>query len=77
MDPFLEELGKDFKVIAPHLPGYGESTGGEQIDNVIDAALFYHQLMDELGIDSGASRRPFDGRDAGGRGRRSRRASGA
>jgi pimeloyl-ACP methyl ester carboxylesterase len=52
MDPFLEELGKYFKVIAPHLPGYGESTGGEQIDDVVDAALFYHELMDELGIDS-------------------------
>jgi pimeloyl-ACP methyl ester carboxylesterase len=52
IDPFLEELGKHFKVIAPHLPGFGESTGGDQIDDVIDAALFYHQLMDELGIDS-------------------------
>src|SRR5271163_5213192 len=52
IDPFLEELGKDFKVIAPHLPGFGESTGGDQIDDVIDAALFYHQLMDELGIDA-------------------------
>ena len=40
----------DFKVIAPHLPGYGESTGGEKIDDVIDAALFYHQFMDDLGI---------------------------
>jgi pimeloyl-ACP methyl ester carboxylesterase len=52
IDPFLEELGKDFKVIAPHLPGFGESTGGELIDDVIDAALFYHQLMDELGLES-------------------------
>jgi len=51
-DPALEELGRDFKVIAPHLPGYGESTGGDQIDDVIDAALFYHQLMDELHLDS-------------------------
>jgi pimeloyl-ACP methyl ester carboxylesterase len=51
IDPFLEELGKDFKVIAPHLPGFGESTGGEQIEDVFDAALFYHELMDELGID--------------------------
>ena len=39
IDPFLEELGKNFKVIAPHLPGFGESTGGEQIDDVIDAAI--------------------------------------
>jgi pimeloyl-ACP methyl ester carboxylesterase len=51
-DPALEELGREFKVIAPHLPGYGESTGGEQIDDVIDAALFYHQLMDDLHLDS-------------------------
>ena len=29
--PFLEELGRDFKVFAPHLPGYGESTGVELI----------------------------------------------
>jgi pimeloyl-ACP methyl ester carboxylesterase len=52
VDPFLEELGKDFKVIAPSLPGYGESTGGELIDDVVDAALFYHELMDELKIPS-------------------------
>lgn len=51
-DPFLEDLGRGFKVFAPHLPGYGESTGGELIDDVIDAALFYHELMDELGIPS-------------------------
>ena len=47
-DPSLEDLGRNFKVYAPHLPGYGESTGGEHIDDVIDAALFYHELMDEL-----------------------------
>src|SRR5215831_899083 len=52
IDPFLEDLGKDFKVIAPHLPGYGESTGGELIEDVVDACLFHHQLMDDLGIES-------------------------
>jgi pimeloyl-ACP methyl ester carboxylesterase len=51
-EPYLEELGRDFKVYAPHLPGYGDSTGNEHIDDVIDVALFYHQLMDELGIPS-------------------------
>jgi pimeloyl-ACP methyl ester carboxylesterase len=49
-NPFLEELGRNFQVIAPHLPGFGESTGAELIDDVIDAALFYHALMDELKI---------------------------
>jgi pimeloyl-ACP methyl ester carboxylesterase len=51
-DLFLEELAQDFKVIAPHLPGFGESTGGEEIDDVIDAALFYHELMDAMDIPS-------------------------
>ena len=50
VEPFLEELGKTFKVYAPHFPGYGESTGSEHIDDVADAALFYHELMDELKI---------------------------
>jgi pimeloyl-ACP methyl ester carboxylesterase len=50
VDPFLEELGKNFKVYAPHFPGYGESTGNEHIDDIIDAALFYHELMDDLKI---------------------------
>jgi pimeloyl-ACP methyl ester carboxylesterase len=49
IDPFLEELGKNFHVYAPHFPGFGESTGNQHIDDVIDAALFYHELMDELG----------------------------
>ncbi len=52
VDPFLAELSKDFKVIAPHLPGYGESTGGELVEDVVDACLFYHQLLDDLGIAS-------------------------
>ena len=49
-NPFLDQLGRDFQVIAPHLPGFGGSTGAELIDDVVDAALFYHQLMDELEI---------------------------
>lgn len=51
-EPFLDDLARDFKVIAPHLPGFGESTGGEQLDDVIDAALFYHELMDALDLAS-------------------------
>ena len=30
------------RLYAPHFPGFGESTGDEHIDDVIDAALFYH-----------------------------------
>ncbi len=50
VEPFLEDLGRHFKVYAPHFPGYGESTGIEHIDDIADAVLFYHELMDELGI---------------------------
>ena len=50
VDPFLDDLAHNYKVIAPHLPGFGESTGGEHIEDVFDAVLFYHQLLDELGI---------------------------
>jgi pimeloyl-ACP methyl ester carboxylesterase len=52
VDPFLDELGKNFKVIAPNFPGYGDTTGAELIDDVLDASMFYQQLMDDLGIAS-------------------------
>ena len=50
VEPFLEDLGAHFKVYAPQFPGYGESTGSEHIDDIADAVLSYHELMDELGI---------------------------
>jgi pimeloyl-ACP methyl ester carboxylesterase len=52
VDPFLDELGKHFRVVAPYFPGYGDSTAGDLIEDVLDASLFYHQLMDDLGIAS-------------------------
>jgi pimeloyl-ACP methyl ester carboxylesterase len=52
VDAFLDELGKNFKVIAPNFPGYGDTTGAELIDDVLDASLFHQQLMDDLGIAS-------------------------
>jgi pimeloyl-ACP methyl ester carboxylesterase len=49
---FLEALSKRYTVIQPTHPGWGESTGLEQIDDVIDMALFYHDLFDALGLTS-------------------------
>jgi len=49
-DPFLEALGAKFKVVAPHFPGYGASTGAEHIDDVFDAVLILNELMDTMGI---------------------------
>src|SRR5215813_7510477 len=48
--PFLDELAKDFTVYAPMHPGWGESTGLEHLDDVIDMALYYLDLFDALGL---------------------------
>ena len=50
--PFLEELAQNFTVYAPAHPGFGPGTGIEHIDDVIDFALYYHDFLDELQIDS-------------------------
>lgn len=49
---YLDRLAEKFTVYAPVHPGYGESEGFEHIEDVIDQALYYHDLMDELGIAS-------------------------
>jgi pimeloyl-ACP methyl ester carboxylesterase len=49
---YLELLAKQFAVYAPSHPGFGESEGLEHIEDIIDLALYYHDLMDELGLES-------------------------
>jgi pimeloyl-ACP methyl ester carboxylesterase len=49
---YLEKLAEKFTVYAPVHPGYGESEGFEHIDDIIDQALYYHDFMDKLGIES-------------------------
>ncbi len=49
---YLDLLAEKFTVYAPLHPGFGASAGGERIEDIIDLALYYHDLMDELGIDS-------------------------
>jgi pimeloyl-ACP methyl ester carboxylesterase len=46
--PFLNELAAGRRVYAPEHPGFGESTGIEQIDDVVDMALYYRQLVEAL-----------------------------
>lgn len=46
--PFLERLAQRWRVIAPEAPGFGESGGIEQIDDILDLALFYRQLVEAL-----------------------------
>jgi pimeloyl-ACP methyl ester carboxylesterase len=49
--PFLDELAKCFTVYAPAHPGFGPGEGIEQLDDVIDFALYYHDFLDELHIE--------------------------
>ena len=49
---YLNQLAQKFTVYAPVHPGFGPSEGIDHIDDIIDLALYYHDLMDELGIES-------------------------
>jgi pimeloyl-ACP methyl ester carboxylesterase len=49
-DSFLEGLAPGRRVIAPEAPGFGDSTGIDEIDDVLDMALFYRQLFEKLGL---------------------------
>ncbi|MBI4641453.1 MAG: alpha/beta hydrolase, partial [Candidatus Tectomicrobia bacterium] len=50
--PFLEGLARHFQVYAPWHPGYGASEGIDHIDDVIDLAFYYHDLLDALQLEN-------------------------
>ena len=50
---FLDELARRYPWAAPELPGYGESTGEELLEDMLDFALHGWDVVDALG-----SRRP-------------------
>ena len=50
-DPLLVSLSKTNRLVAPMLPGYGNSTGGGQVTDIHDLALYYAQLVAELELD--------------------------
>lgn len=49
---YLDDLAERFTLYAPEHPGFGASEGIEHIDDIIDLALYYHDLMDKLGLES-------------------------
>ncbi|RNB72029.1 alpha/beta hydrolase [Brevibacillus centrosporus] len=51
-DPFLDELSNHYQVIAPQIPGTGNSSGLENIRDLWDLVLCYYDLFDGLGLDS-------------------------
>jgi len=52
-NPYLEELSKEYKVIAPYFPGAGGSTRAHELDlrNLWDVVLYYLELFDTLGLE--------------------------
>jgi pimeloyl-ACP methyl ester carboxylesterase len=47
---FLQRLAQNRRVFAPEHPGFGESTGIDEIDGILDMVLYYRQLIETLGL---------------------------
>jgi pimeloyl-ACP methyl ester carboxylesterase len=43
---FLQRLAGARSVVAPEHPGFGDSTGFEQIDDILDMTLYYRQFIE-------------------------------
>ncbi len=48
---FLQRLGTHHQLLAPEHPGFGESTGIDDIDDVLDMVLYYRQLLETVGVE--------------------------
>lgn len=49
--PFYQALAKHFNVLVPTHPGFGDSTGFDQINDIEDMAFHYIELLDALGLE--------------------------
>lgn len=49
--PFLTDLSRSFRVIAPDHPGFGRSEGLEHLDDVVDLALYYTEFIEAMGLE--------------------------
>ena len=49
-NPFLDQLAQRHHVFAPEWPGYGESTGEELLEDMLDFTLHGWDLVDALGL---------------------------
>jgi pimeloyl-ACP methyl ester carboxylesterase len=50
-EELLERLAQSYRVHAPELPGYGESSGEELLEDMLDFALHGWDVADALGLD--------------------------
>jgi pimeloyl-ACP methyl ester carboxylesterase len=49
--PFYQAWAKQFRVLVPTHPGFGQSGGFDDIDTVADMAFHYVELFDALGLE--------------------------
>ena len=49
-NPFLDQLAQSHHVVAPEWPGYGESTGEELLEDMLDFTLHGWDLVEALGL---------------------------
>ncbi|MCI0380761.1 MAG: alpha/beta hydrolase [Gemmataceae bacterium] len=49
--PFFQTWSKKFRVLVPTHPGFGNSGGFDQIDNIEDMAFHYVEMFDALGLE--------------------------
>ena len=49
-NPFLDALARHHAVVAPEWPGYGESTGDELLEDMLDFALHGWDIVEALGL---------------------------
>jgi pimeloyl-ACP methyl ester carboxylesterase len=47
---FLDRLAERYRVLAPELPGYGESTGEELLEDMLDFSLHGWDVVEALGL---------------------------
>ena len=50
IQPFMEELAREFDVFVPEHPGFGGSDEPEWLDNIHDLAYFYLDFMERLDL---------------------------
>ena len=50
-NPFLDQLAGRYHVFAPELPGYGESTGEEHLEDMLDFTLHGWDVVAALGLE--------------------------
>ena len=49
-NPFLDQLAQSHHVFAPEWPGYGESTGEDSLEDMLDFTLHGWDLIEALGL---------------------------